>query len=61
LRRAATLGQSKRILVFTFFLQVIEDLVDDHRVFDAAVRRIGDDPDCPATGLAGLKEVAPGI
>jgi hypothetical protein len=33
---------------------VIEDLVDDHRVFDAAVRRIGDDPDCPATGLAGL-------
>jgi hypothetical protein len=49
LRRAATLGQSKRILVFIFFLQVIEDIVYDHRVLDAR-----DNPDCPATGPAGL-------
>jgi hypothetical protein len=35
LRRAATLGQSKSFLVFTFFLQVIQDLPDHHRVFAA--------------------------
>jgi len=35
LRRAATLGQSKHIPAFTFFLQVIQDLLDHHRAFDA--------------------------
>jgi len=33
-----------------FRIQVGEDLLDHHRVFDA-----GDDPHCPAAGRAGLK------
>lgn len=38
--RAATLGQQNRALVTSHFFRVIENLLDYHWVFDAAVRGI---------------------
>jgi hypothetical protein len=35
-------------------LKLIEDLLDHHRIFDAAVRRLGDDFHGTAAGTAGL-------
>ena len=48
-RWCPALGQPIRNLVFTPFLQVIEDLLDHHRVFDA-----GDDFDGAAAFTTSL-------
>ena len=42
-----------QVSAFWFQLQLIEDLLDQHRVFDAAVRRIGDDFHGAAAATSG--------